>query len=449
LAVEIQHTATGRRKTSMARVRLVPGSGAITVNKRPLDDYFPNNVLKMVIKQPLLLTETAEKFDIHVSVAGGGPTGQAGAIRHGISRYVPGLGFDISAGFYYNKFDVDTDLVNAGAQWVDREVVEDGNLITSRRPGDLPAFTDYSMQGRTYRYFKGDPLYPFGFGLSYSNFKYDGLKLSSKQLRSGESVTVTVNVTNTSNRVGDEVVELYISDVAASVPVAIRSLAGVKRLTLKPGEKQTVSFTLASDRMSVIDNNGKRIIESGEFLVSVGGKQPGFTGSADATRLQADLGQTANGGRRLESRIGRLARAERHIKIGERRRIDEAEHRPPLFDERNVDRKRCAALDEAVGAVERIDQEERPRDVGDAPGRHLLLGDHRHARRKPRQPLQDDLLRLPVGGRHRAVVGLPLHCHAGAEVGHLHAGRGQRHAQEAFGEALHLAWLHALPRPAL
>ena len=146
----------------------------------------------------------------------------------------------------------------------------------------LPAFTDYSMQGRTYRYFKGDPLYPFGFGLSYSNFKYDGLKLSSKQVRSGESVTVTVNVTNTSKRGGDEVVELYVSDVAASVPVSIRSLAGVKRISLKPGEKQTVSFTIASDRMSVIDNNGKRIIEPGEFLVSVGGKQPGFTGSADA-----------------------------------------------------------------------------------------------------------------------------------------------------------------------
>jgi small subunit ribosomal protein S9 len=86
LAVDIQHKSTGRRKTSMARVRLVPGSGAIQVNRRPLDDYFPNNVLKMIIKQPLLSTETAEKFDIHVLVRGGGPSGQAGAIRHGISR---------------------------------------------------------------------------------------------------------------------------------------------------------------------------------------------------------------------------------------------------------------------------------------------------------------------------------------------------------------------------
>jgi len=86
LAVEIQHKATGRRKSAMARVRFVPGSGAITVNKRSLDDYFPNNVLKMIIKQPLLSTETAERFDIHVTVAGVGPKGKAGAIRHGMAR---------------------------------------------------------------------------------------------------------------------------------------------------------------------------------------------------------------------------------------------------------------------------------------------------------------------------------------------------------------------------
>ena len=86
MTVEIQHRATGRRKTSVARVRMVPGTGAITVNRRTLDEYFPNNVLKMIIKQPLLSTETAERFDIHVAVTGGGPSGQAGAIRHGISR---------------------------------------------------------------------------------------------------------------------------------------------------------------------------------------------------------------------------------------------------------------------------------------------------------------------------------------------------------------------------
>ena len=83
---EIQYYGTGRRKTSVARVYLRPGSGKIVVNRRDFDEYFPNRVLKMIIRQPLLLTETDDKFDILVNVEGGGPSGQAGAIRHGISR---------------------------------------------------------------------------------------------------------------------------------------------------------------------------------------------------------------------------------------------------------------------------------------------------------------------------------------------------------------------------
>jgi small subunit ribosomal protein S9 len=83
---QVQNYGTGRRKTASARVFLRPGTGSLQVNGRPLDDYFPNEVLKMVIKQPLLLTETAEKFDIVATVEGGGSAGQAGAIRHGISR---------------------------------------------------------------------------------------------------------------------------------------------------------------------------------------------------------------------------------------------------------------------------------------------------------------------------------------------------------------------------
>ncbi len=83
---DIQYYGTGRRKTAVARVYLRPGSGEITVNKRSFDDFFPNRLLKMVIRQPLLMTETQEKFDILVNVKGGGSSGQAGAIRHGISR---------------------------------------------------------------------------------------------------------------------------------------------------------------------------------------------------------------------------------------------------------------------------------------------------------------------------------------------------------------------------
>jgi small subunit ribosomal protein S9 len=86
LASTLQYYGTGRRKEAVARVYLRPGSGEIKVNDHPFDEYFPNKVLKMIIRQPLALTETADKFDIGVTVMGGGPAGQAGAIRHGISR---------------------------------------------------------------------------------------------------------------------------------------------------------------------------------------------------------------------------------------------------------------------------------------------------------------------------------------------------------------------------
>ncbi len=146
----------------------------------------------------------------------------------------------------------------------------------------LPPFTEYGMQGRTYRYFKGEPLFPFGFGLSYTKFNYDNLKLSASKLKAGNELRITADVQNVGKRAGDEVVQLYISDVAASVPVAIRSLAGINRVFLKPGEKQQVSFTLSPTQMSLIDDNGKRVIEPGEFRISVGGKQPGSAGYADA-----------------------------------------------------------------------------------------------------------------------------------------------------------------------
>jgi beta-glucosidase len=155
----------------------------------------------------------------------------------------------------------------------------------------LPPFEDYNMRGRTYRYFKGDPLYPFGFGLSYTSFKYENLKLSAKSVKAGQSVKVSVGVRNVGDRAGDEVVQLYVTDVAASVPTPIRSLAGIKRIFLKPGEKQTVSFTLGAERMTVVDDLGKRVVEPGEFTVSVGGEQPGFTGRADAKTTSVVTGR--------------------------------------------------------------------------------------------------------------------------------------------------------------
>jgi beta-glucosidase len=146
----------------------------------------------------------------------------------------------------------------------------------------LPPFTDYSMQGRTYRYFKGEPLYPFGFGLSFTKFKYGKLKLSANTIKAGENVRIAAEVQNAGAVGGDEVVQLYVTDVAASAPVPIRSLAGVKRIFLRPGEKQSVSFTLTPRQMSIINDQGRRVIEPGEFLLTVGGKQQGFKGGADA-----------------------------------------------------------------------------------------------------------------------------------------------------------------------
>ena len=170
----------------------------------------------------------------------------------------------------------------------------------------LPPFTDYSMQGRTYRYFKGDPLYPFGFGLSYTTFEYDKLKLTPSRLKAGDSMKIGVEVTNSGSRSGDEVVQLYLTDVAASVPVPLRSLAGAKRVFLTPGQKQTVSFTLAPQQMSVVDDAGKRLIEAGEFLISVGGKQPGFTGSADARSTQVIIGRFAVTGNQAHPQITQI-----------------------------------------------------------------------------------------------------------------------------------------------
>jgi beta-glucosidase len=147
----------------------------------------------------------------------------------------------------------------------------------------LPPFEDYSMEGRTYRYFKGEPLFSFGYGLSYTRFAYSNLTIA-KQVRVGEPVRLSVQVKNAGKIAGDEVVQLYIKNVMASVPVAIRSLQGFKRIHLKAGQSQTVSFVLTPRQMSVIDNQNQRIVEPGEFEITVGGMQPGISSPSTETR---------------------------------------------------------------------------------------------------------------------------------------------------------------------
>jgi beta-glucosidase len=146
----------------------------------------------------------------------------------------------------------------------------------------LPPFENYAMEGRTYRFFKGQPLYPFGHGLSYTRFKYSGMTVSSHRVSPTEAVKVSATVENTGEWEGDEVVQLYVTDVEASVRVPLRSLAGVERVHLKPGERRVVSFALDPRQFAVITDDGRAVIEPGEFRVTVGGKQPGFTGTADA-----------------------------------------------------------------------------------------------------------------------------------------------------------------------
>jgi beta-glucosidase len=136
----------------------------------------------------------------------------------------------------------------------------------------LPPFIDYSMKGRTYRYFTGEPLFPFGFGLSYTTFTYRNLSLP-KQATAGEDVKVAAEVENSGKRAGEEVVEVYVKTPAKDGP--IHALAAFQRISLQPGERKRVEFTLAPRQLSSVLPNGQRMVEPGMFEVSVGGTQPG------------------------------------------------------------------------------------------------------------------------------------------------------------------------------
>lgn len=138
---------------------------------------------------------------------------------------------------------------------------------------DLPPYEDYSMEGRTYRYFTGEALYPFGHGLSYTEFTYSDLQLP-QTVATGDSVKASVLVTNTGKRNGEEVVQLYVSLLDRKVPVPLRSLQGVQRVKLQVGESCKVEFTLSPEQFSNIDALMQRCVEPGKVLVTVGGQQP-------------------------------------------------------------------------------------------------------------------------------------------------------------------------------
>jgi len=136
----------------------------------------------------------------------------------------------------------------------------------------VPPFEEYSMRNRTFRYFSGQPLYEFGFGLSYTTFSYSNLKVGSSA-KAGEPVSVEADVKNTGPVEGDEVVELYLTQPKA-FETPLRVLAGFKRMHLEPGASAHVSLTIDPRSLGQVDAKGDRVIVPGEYTVSLGGAQP-------------------------------------------------------------------------------------------------------------------------------------------------------------------------------
>lgn len=143
-----------------------------------------------------------------------------------------------------------------------------------RTTEELPEFTDYSMQNRTYRYMENEALYPFGYGLGYTRFQYSTITLEKEKITAGEELSCSIKVKNIGSYASDETVQLYLKDMEASVEIPKWQLKGIRKVYLKPGEEKEVSFTLTAKAMSLIDNEGNRILEPGEFKVFIGGSQP-------------------------------------------------------------------------------------------------------------------------------------------------------------------------------
>jgi beta-glucosidase len=137
----------------------------------------------------------------------------------------------------------------------------------------VPSFNDYSMKGRTYRYFADKPLYSFGFGLSYTSFTYSSIKLPSSSIKAGDPVTIEGDVKNTGSVPGDEVVELYLTQPKAS-DTPIRVLAGFTRVHLDPGQSTHLSFPIDPRSIAQVDSKGNRVILPGDYTVSLAGAQP-------------------------------------------------------------------------------------------------------------------------------------------------------------------------------
>lgn len=166
---------------------------------------------------------------------------------------------------------------NAAADIIFGKVSPSGKLpITFPKSLDqLPPYEDYSMTGRTYRYMQGEPMYPFGYGLSYGKFEYSGLTLSANKINKNQQIDLALTLTNTGKFDAEEVAQLYLTGVNAKVETQpLYSLKDFKRVKLAGGASVQLKFTITPAMMKCIDNNGHSILEKGNYKIYVGGSCP-------------------------------------------------------------------------------------------------------------------------------------------------------------------------------
>jgi beta-glucosidase len=144
----------------------------------------------------------------------------------------------------------------------------------------IPPFEDYNMVGRTYRYATEEPLFPFGFGLSYTSFTYSNLLLDKTAILAGESLSLRFRLSNSGSVDADEVAQIYLSDLQALTVVPLNSLIGFQRVHLKAGESTEINFTVSPEMMKLVNDDGERVLEAGEFRITVGGCSPSERGTA-------------------------------------------------------------------------------------------------------------------------------------------------------------------------
>jgi beta-glucosidase len=154
----------------------------------------------------------------------------------------------------------------------------------------LPAFEDYAMANRTYRYFKGKPLYGFGYGLSYTTFAYSNVKVSASTLHAGDTLTVEADVKNTGKRAGEEVAELYLTPPHTDVSPNL-ALDGFTRVSLAPGQIKHITFSLDPRTLSQVDDKGVRAVTPGSYTIAVGSAQPSETTNSQTTTFTIEGSQ--------------------------------------------------------------------------------------------------------------------------------------------------------------